>query len=342
MPLPDSAAFLTTDVAAETKLRIQSAETAAGLSTFAAEVITGLTKQGLKEISSSWLYDELGSKLFEAITLLPEYGLTRADERAIARCARSVARSMGADTFVAELGSGTGKKTGVILDEFLPLGTLDYAPIDVSPSALEDCIRQVGAKSGLSVHPTVGSYLDGLRLALKRRRPEQRTLLLFLGSTIGNFLRSEARTFLREIREQLRPGDCMLMGADLEKEPRLLELAYDDPMGVTAAFNKNLLAHLNAAYDGDFDLTRFRHLAIYNRADRRIEMYLESLERQEVVLLDLDLRVSFEAGERLRTELSHKFNITELRRLAVDAGFDPQQEWVDREWPFAESLWRAA
>jgi dimethylhistidine N-methyltransferase len=340
MRLPDSAAFLMTDEEMSTGARLSSRKPAAETG-FAREVVAGLTQPKLKEISSSWLYDEMGSLLFEAITLLPEYGLTRADERVIQRAAPLIASTMGASPFVAELGSGSGKKTGTILSECLGLGPVDYAPIDVSPSALGACQGKFGGMPGLEMHPTVGSYLDGLALALERRAPGQAVLVLFLGSTIGNFSREDLPPFLGAIREMLCEGDRFLVGADLEKAPHVLERAYDDPMGVTAAFNKNLLAHLNAAFRGDFDLAKFEHEAIYNIADRRIEMYLKSTERQTVQLRDLDLRISLERGERIRTELSHKFKVTELRQFAQRAGFLPEREWQDAEWPFAECLWCA-
>ncbi|MDZ7637969.1 MAG: L-histidine N(alpha)-methyltransferase [Bryobacterales bacterium] len=342
MPLPDFAAFLTIDEeacsAVATALENQVARQD---SSFARDVAAGLTHPLLKEISSSWLYDELGSVLFEAITLLPEYGLTRADERVIQRAAPVLAATVGANPFVAELGSGSGKKTRAILSEFLLSGAAGYAPIDVSLSALEGCCAPLAALEGLALHPTVGSYLDGLALALRRREPGQRALLLFLGSTIGNFAREELPGFLTGVRKLLDVGDYFLVGADLEKSPSVLELAYDDPVGVTAAFNKNLLAHLNTAFAGDFDLGLFAHRAVYNLAERRIEMYLESTARQRVTLRDLDLRIALEAGERIRTEFSHKFNLPELRQLATLSGFAPGQEWCDTEWPFAECLWRA-
>lgn len=304
-------------------------------------LVDGLSRPGLKEVSSSWLYDEMGSVLFEAITLLPEYGLTRADERVIQRAAPAVANIMGASPLVAELGSGSGKKTGAILSACLTRGPVDYAPIDVSESALGTCSEKFAGMPGLSVYPTVGSYLDGLARALERRAPGQAALVLFLGSTIGNFSSPELPAFLGRLRGMLGEGDRFLVGADLAKDAATLERAYDDPMGVTAAFNKNLLAHLNAAYGGDFDLSRFEHEAVYNAEDRRIEMYLRSTAPQTVRLRALDLRFALERGERIRTELSHKFQIDELRRLARATGFLPEREWQDAEWPFAECLWCA-
>jgi dimethylhistidine N-methyltransferase len=247
-------------------------------------------------------------------------------------------------SIVAELGSGSGRKTRSILEALAAqqgAAPLTYAPVDVSASALEACQQAMQQVDGVTVEPTVGTYLDGLRVALQRRDPHQHALVLFLGSTIGNFQRTEVSRFLQGVRAQLRRGDCLLLGADLEKPASQLELAYDDPAGVTAAFNRNLLGHLNRTLGADFQLHRFRHLAIYNRAERRIEMYLESTEAQQVWMEELDLRVDLHKGERILTEYSHKFRLEELRGYAREAAFEPVEEWVDREWPFAECLWRA-
>lgn len=340
---PDSAALPSTDATAERPRDTVSEAIAGGEEcSLAREVVDGLSRHAGKEIPSFWFYDELGSILFEAITLLPDYGVARADERVIGRAASPIAALLRPHALVVELGSGVGRKTGVILFEMLRQGRVDYAPIDVSASALEACGDKFEGVPDLEIHPVVGSYLDGLSSALARRMPGQDLLLLFLGSTIGNFSREDLPDFLGDIRRMLKQGDRLLLGADLDKSPHLLQRAYDDPMGVTAAFNKNILAHLNSAFRGDFDLALFEHEAVYNRAERRIEMYLRSVARQAVCLRDLDLRITLEAGERIRTELSHKFLPEELRRLAQAAEFLPEREWRDAEWPFAECLWRAA
>jgi L-histidine Nalpha-methyltransferase len=352
MPLPRSAAFLklsdepdlSVEPVAQTLSRPRpKEETAPPEAEFEAALKRGLKCEDGKVIPSSWLYDEVGSGLFEVITHLPEYGLTRADERQIARCAPRLPALLHATPFVAELGSGSGRKTRAILEALSSSrkGTLPYAPVDVSRSALEACARDLESIDGVEVHPTMGSYLEGLALALQRRPWGRPALVLFLGSTIGNFMRSEVSDFLTGIRKLLQPGDWLLLGADLDKQADVLELAYDDPAGVTAAFNRNLLGHLNRAFDGDFDLQQFAHRAVYNRADRRIEMYLEALTAQQVCLAALDLRVNLAEGERILTEYSHKFHLEELRQFATNSGFTPTEEWVDREWPFAENLWRA-
>lgn len=344
MPLPASAAFLAIedDVADGTSPRDDHGSGNGSLPQpdFARNLKEGLTREHCKEIPSSWLYDDLGSSLFEAITLLPEYGLTRADERLIRRCAPELVDYLGASPFIAELGSGSARKTRTILSACLEAGGVDYAPIDVSEAAVQTCAVNLRPVEGLRLHPTVGDYLGGLELALARREQGHTALVLFLGSTIGNFSRNQIPSFLRSIRTLLQPGDTFLLGADLVKPAEVLELAYDDPAGVTSAFNKNLLAHLNVSFHGNFDLTRFQHVAWYNHAESRIEMFLESLEDQNATLPDLDLCVRLRRGERIRTELCHKFTVEELRDFARGAGFHVAREWIDEEWPFAESLWR--
>lgn len=350
MPLPRSAAFLALPEHHSPALE-QLVASVAGVddgppqAEFEAALVRGLRRAEGKAIPSSWLYDDIGSVLFEAITRLPEYGLTRADDRVIARCLPHLSAMMGEQPFVAELGSGSGRKTRAILQalggELSRNAPIAYAPIDVSATALEACVRDMQSLEGVALHPTVGGYLEGLSMALGKRRPEQRALVLFLGSTIGNFLRHEIPGFLGSLRSRLRVDDLLLLGADLEKPASVLELAYDDPAGVTAAFNRNLLGHINRSFSGDFDLSLFQHRAIYNRDERRIEMYLEAVEPQLVCLEALDLRVSLRKGECILTEYSHKFHLGEIRKLAESAGFEVLEQWVDREWPFAETLLRA-
>lgn len=307
---------------------------------FARDVRLGLGRNGQKELASTWLYDEVGSALFEAITYLPEYGLTRADERLLRHHAHAIAGFLPESAVVAELGSGTGRKTKHILQAVSERRRVVYYPIDVSASALNSCRQELS--SSATVIPMKNSYLDGLRQVVALRRPAQTLLVLFLGSTLGNFDRSGAEHFLRNVRRVLREGDCLLLGTDLLKPVSRMVLAYDDPAGVTAAFNLNLLARINRELDGNFDLRNFRHKAIYNHEDRRIEMHLASLRRQLVQIPGADLRVSISAGETIWTESSHKFQKEELPDLARRTGFRQQAQWIDSEWPFAESLWTAS
>jgi L-histidine N-alpha-methyltransferase len=185
-----------------------------------------------------------------------------------------------------------------------------------------------------------GSYTEGLRQVVARRNHGESLLVLFLGSTIGNFERGPADYFLRQVRALLLPGDALLLGADLVKPVPQLLAAYDDSIGVTAAFNLNLLARINRELDGDFDLSRFRHEARYNPAERRVEMHLESLVAQTVMIRRANLRLDLQAGESIWTESSHKYDLDELRQIARRAGFVCERQWTDEEWPFAESLFR--
>lgn len=316
----------------------------ADLSIFEADVLAGLT-QAQKQLPARYFYDELGSLLFEAITRLPEYGLTRADERLLTRhagdiAAESPADSQGASVAVAELGSGTGTKTAHILRALSGAGKLArYYPIDISQTALEQC-RQALTSFG-PVEPVVADYWAGLRQVAGARRPQEHLLLLFLGSTIGNFEREALPGFFRGIRQQVQRGDLFLVGADLVKPEAILLDAYDDPLGVTAAFNLNILRRVNQECGANFDLRRFAHEARWNRDGRRIEMHLVSRTEQSVAVSSLGLTLNFRAGETIWTESSHKFTVAELEGFAGDAGFEAVSTWTDDEWPFAESLWRA-
>ena len=309
---------------------------------FARDVTRGLARSGQKELSSTYLYDDVGSALFEAITHLAEYGLTRADERLLETHADAIVSRLECPVVVAELGSGSGRKTRHILRALRSRQrSVLYYPIDVSFSALADCKQQLSEVA--SVIPLQGTYFDGLRNAANRRRANQPLLVLFLGSTIGNFDRPGARReFLRKLRDILQPGDALLLGTDLVKEEVRMLDAYDDPTGVTAAFNKNLLARINRELDGDFDLDRFQHEARYNRAAQRIEMHLVSTWKQLVRIPGAGLEVEFRRGETIWTESSHKFKLDDLAGMARTTGFEPLESWVDSEWLFAENLWIAA
>jgi len=302
---------------------------------FASDVRNSLAKPQ-KELHSKYLYDELGSSLFEAITHLPEYGLTRADERLLGRHARDIANLLPSRVAVIELGSGVGQKTRHLL-RAIGGNPLRYYPIDVSADALARCERDL---AGLAeVHPLVQSYLDGMARATAQREPGEALLVLFLGSTIGNFERPCALEFLRDLRRALLPGDTLLIGADLVKERARMLDAYDDPTGVTAAFNLNLLGRINRELGGNFRLRQFEHETRWNDQHRRIEMHLRSRANQTVSIAEADLSVPFRAGETIWTESSHKFQLAELDGIAELTGFQAAGQWVDEDWPFVESLW---
>ncbi len=305
---------------------------------FAREVRDGLSKPDQKELPCQYFYDELGTALFEAITVLPEYGLTRADARLIQRLSPELASQLPAPLVVAELGSGSGSKTRWILESLARRGRVTYHPIDVSPSALARCAQELAVYG--DVVPIEDSYLNGLRQVVCRRN-RQPALVLFLGSTIGNFDRGGAQEFLCEIRRCLMPGDALLLGTDLIKPVDRMLLAYDDPVGVTAAFNLNLLARINRELGGDFVLRDFVHEARWDEGQARIEMHLRSTRAQKVCIRAAEFSCEFRAGETIFTESCHKFRAEEVCEMATLADFQCTSQWIDEEWPFAESLFVA-
>ena len=310
-------------------------------STFALDVHAGLTRPDQKELPSVYLYDALGSALFEAITLLPEYGLTRADERILRRHAATIVERLPMPLVVTELGSGSGRKTRWLLEALARGGPVTYYPIDISAAALARCKFELAEIGSIGVVGLEQPYLEGLAEVAARRTDSEALLVLFLGSTIGNFERAASEDFLRAIRGSLSPGDGLLLGTDLVKPPTRLIAAYDDPTGVTAAFNLNLLARINRELGGNFALRHFAHEARYDERRRRIEMHLVSTRRQTVSIPGAGITVTFEKGESIWTEACHKFQLEELEGIADRCGFRSQAQWVDPQWPFAESLWIA-
>jgi L-histidine Nalpha-methyltransferase len=306
---------------------------------FARAVRAGLTRAGQKTLPCTYLYDDVGSALFEAITCLPEYGLTRADARIIEAHAHELVDALPADLLVAELGSGSGVKTRAILESLRRRRSALYFPIDVSAAALEKCARDLSPLA--AVCPMNASYFEGLREVAGLRGSGQTLLVLFLGSTIGNFESEQAIQFLYDIRQCLQPRDALLLGTDLVKPEEQLIAAYDDAAGVTAAFNLNLLARINRELDGDFDLRQFEHVAHYGHQEQRVEMHLRSIAAQTVAIRKADLVVEFEAGETIWTEACHKFQPEQICAMARASGFRISAQWVDEEWPFAESLLEA-
>jgi L-histidine Nalpha-methyltransferase len=305
---------------------------------FAVDVRAGLTQRRQKELPSKYLYDEVGSALFEVICRLPEYGLTRADERLLRRYSSEIVERVARPVAVAELGSGSGKKTRWILEALSKRQRTSYYPVEISPSALAMCERELGDIEAVSMVGFEREYLDGLVEVTSYRQPGQHLLVLFLGSTIGNFDRAAGRKFLAEVRSILQPGDSLLLGTDLEKPAAQLVRAYDDELGVTAAFNLNLLARVNRELDADFDLSQFFHVARINRDERSVEMHLQSRCRQTVSIPMAEIVVDFEEGETIWTESSHKYSIEEIAPSARAVGFRCAAQWVDDQWSFAENL----
>jgi dimethylhistidine N-methyltransferase len=280
----------------------------------------------------------VGSALFEVISHLPEYGLTRADERLLQRHASEIVALLDAPVAVAELGSGSGKKTRWILEALGRWQRTFYYPVEISRAALLMCQRELSDIDSLSIVGFEREYLDGLLEVAAHRQRNQHLFVMFLGSTIGNFDRQAGVKFLVEIRRILEPGDSLLLGTDLEKPSAQLIKAYDDEIGVTAAFNLNLLARINRELDADFDLSQFAHVAKINSEARSVEMHLQSTRRQIVRIPAANLRVEFAEGETIWTESSHKYAPAEVFQMAHAAGFRCQAQWIDEQWPFAENL----
>jgi L-histidine Nalpha-methyltransferase len=308
--------------------------------TFAEDVRAGLLVSP-KALPPKHFYDTLGSRLFEAITALPEYYLTRAEAEILRTHSGEIAAILGGPVRVVELGSGDGQKTRLLLEAFLELQrTLEYLPIDISGSAVEASSRSLLLSyPGLRVKGYVGEYHQALQaMTGDEGRQGERTLVLFLGSTLGNLDPAERLTLLRDVRGMLRPGDGLLLGVDLKKSEDVLLPAYDDPLGVTAAFNLNLLVRINRELGGGFDLAAFRHRALYNQGKGRIEMHLESRREQTVPIRRLGLEVPFAEGETIHTENSYKFDLGQVAELASGAGFRLARTWTDSGGRFASNL----
>ncbi|MFI8521145.1 L-histidine N(alpha)-methyltransferase [Streptomyces sp. NPDC085481] len=307
------------------------AEDAAGAA-LRADVLHGLTRMP-KELPPKWFYDARGSELFDEITRLPEYYPTRAEREILVARSHDIAAATGARTLV-ELGSGSSEKTRHLIDALLP--ELDsYVPVDVSESALQGaCEALLAERPGLYIHAMVADFTHGLVLPAT---PGPR-LVAFLGGTIGNLLPDERRGFLGAVRGMLSPGDALLLGTDLVKDEATLVAAYDDAAGVTAAFNRNVLAVIDRELGADADPGDFDHVALWDREQEWIEMRLRARHALVVKIPELDLVVPFEAGEELRTEVSAKFRQEGVRKELAAAGLTLARWWTDSEGRFALSL----
>ncbi len=297
----------------------------------------GLTSSP-KWLQPKWFYDSRGSDLFEEITRLPEYYPTRAESSILAAHAGDIARRSGAHTLV-ELGSGSSEKTRLLLDALAGAGTLcQYVPLDVSESALHDAVAAIhGDYPTLAIHGVVADFTQHLD-----RIPGQTPrMIVFLGGTIGNFPPEERAHFLGDLRDTLLPGEWLLLGTDLVKDAGVLVPAYDDAAGVTAEFNRNVLAVLNRELDADFDLENYQHVAIWDAQNEWIEMRLRATDDAKVTLSHLDLDIELQAGEEIRTEISAKFRREGVEGELAKAGFDMDSWWTDPEGRFALSLARA-
>lgn len=299
-----------------------------------ADVREGLTCSP-KTLPPKWFYDARGSMLFDDITRLPEYYPTRCERAVLLSHAAEIAAVSGADTLI-ELGSGTSEKTRLLLDALRDAGTLRrFVPFDVDESVLTMASEQVEKEyPGVEVHAVVGDFEHHLPLLPAGGR----RLVAFLGGTIGNLLPSQREVFLKVLASTLAPGDALLLGTDLVKDPVRLQAAYDDSAGVTADFNANVLRVVNRELDADFDVSAFEHVAVWNADDEWIEMRLRSSAAQAVRVAALDLCVEFAEGEEIRTEISAKFRQERVRSELAEAGLELVRWWTDDDGDFGVSL----
>ncbi|MEJ7616963.1 MAG: L-histidine N(alpha)-methyltransferase [Pyrinomonadaceae bacterium] len=313
---------------------------------FAADVRAGLTAQP-KQLFPKYFYDEVGSRLFDVICLLPEYYLTRAESEILTTHADDIVSKVcaaGETIVLVEMGSGSAQKTRLLIEALLrQQGELLYTPVDISASALEGSARLLlNHYSALQVIAYAGDYERALASMRASKSAHGRKLVLFLGSNIGNFDDDEARRFLRSLRSTLDAGDALLVGADLKKDAATLEAAYDDELGVTAAFNLNVLMRINRELGANFDLRQFAHVAVYNEIAGRVEIYIESKAIQSVQIEKLNVEIHFALGERIHTENSYKYDVRQLATLAGSAGFALGDAWFDRAERFSSNLFVAA
>ena len=299
----------------------------------AEDVATGLSRSP-KTLPPKLFYDAAGSALFEEISRLPEYYLTRTELRILEQRAAEIAQRTAARASIIELGSGSSAKTRVLLEAFAARRLqVPYFPMDISPAALNHARLTLKREMpAVSVAPIIADLGGDLRFL--REIPAPR-LVLYIGSSIGNMEHEEACDFLHRLRSRLDAGDALLLGTDLVKDRAVLLAAYNDPSGVTARFNLNLLARINRELGGHFDLGAFRHIALWNAKQSRIEMYLESLREQEVAIDLLRMRIQFRSGERIHTENSHKYTVRGARSILTQVGFTPLATWTDEKKWFA-------
>jgi L-histidine Nalpha-methyltransferase len=326
----------------EYRLSTREVQAPASGTTFARDVAADLASEP-KQLQSKYLYDGLGTSLFEAICRLPWYPITRAEISLLTRHAGEIAAELGDPLTVTELGPGDGEKIAVLAQAFVRRRRrLVTHLIDISQSALERTEHRLGQYEGISVVGHRATYEVGLKRVAKQRGTDGTFLVLLLGSNLGNFDTAAARTFLASIREALRPGDALLLGADLVKPEGDLLLAYDDPLGVTSAFNKNLLVRINRELGGKFDLSAFDHRALFNREESRVEMHLVSRRNQEVSIPGAGLTVAFSAGETIWTESSYKYTPEKLCEMVEQTGFSLRRRFLEPQAGFTLDLYFAS
>lgn len=319
------------------RLRIVSVPQPRRLPSFADEVRAGLTSRP-QRLNSKYFYDAVGSALFDAITQLPEYYLTRAETEILHDWGWEIVRALGNPIEFVELGSGSATKTRILIEEALRVQRgLHYSPIDISADAL-----RTASAALVESYPAlrVTGYAADYHWIVGTNQLERngKLLMMFMGSNIGNYEPDDAVALLRKIATSLKPGDGLLLGTDLKKDRRRLLEAYDDPPGVTAAFNKNLLARINRDLDGDFDLKKFEHVVEYEEDIGCVRSYLAAARGQIVTVRDLDLKLRFRRGQRIHTESAYKYSPAGVAQMAAAAGLAVQRSWTDKRKQFSVNL----
>ena len=304
--------------------------------TFAEEVYSSLN-QDSKFINPKFFYDKKGSELFEKICTLPEYYPTRTEVSILKKLQNELPSFLSDDFRLVELGSGASVKTRLILDIFTKLqDTTEYFPIDISEILTESSEQLLDDYSSLKITGIIDTYEGGLEFL--KNYDEKKNLIIFLGSSFGNFSPKDGFKFLKNIYSTMKSGDLFLIGLDLVKDKQILESAYDDSQDVTAQFNLNVLSRINDELDADFDLNNFEHHAIYNEKEQRIEMYLKSLSEQSVVISKSNLELKLQKDELIHTEYSHKYRLSQIHDLLDDVGFDLKHTWFDEKKYFSLTL----
>lgn len=304
--------------------------------TFAEEISFSLNRRG-KFISPKFFYDKKGSDLFEKICTLSEYYPTRTEIMILNKLKDELPSFLDKTFRVVELGSGASVKTRIILDIFSKLcGDVEYFPIDISEILAESSEELLKDYENLHITGIIDTYEGGLEFL--KNYDENKNLILFLGSSFGNFPPKDGHEFLQKINSTMKKGDLFLIGLDLVKDKNILESAYDDSKGITAEFNLNVLSRINDELDADFNLNNFSHHSLYNETDQRIEMYLKSLVDQSVVISKSNLLLNLEKDELIHTEYSHKFRLSQIQKLLDDVGFEIKHTWLDDKAHFSLTL----
>ncbi len=324
---------------ASQRLALHGTDAKSDLDDFASDVRAGLTSEK-KRLSCRFIYDDAGSDIFEAICDLPEYYLTRAEREILERRAQEFSQRFDESPTIVELGSGSSTKTRVLLNALSDtFDDVHYVPIDISTEMLASTARDLlDAFPKLKVTAFAGEYNDGLRFV--HDEIDEPTCTLWLGSSVGNLSREDAIKFLRSMRDTMDGHDRLLAGMDLKKDPEVLIQAYNDRAGVTESFNRNILLRINRELGGDFDPDQFEYKVTYNEDLGRVEMYQVSRMNQNVHIRDLDMTVSFEEGEPIHTENSHKYSLEDIDTLAAQGGYSREVQWFDDLDRFSLNLFK--